>query len=312
MEENILKQKYNELLARYKKGSEYLVEHPENAEKTNAELNKIEAELSKIIEALPDMTDEERTEGFKLDNEQAEVQTEQATEQVSEQVSEQVEQKAIAVKPKSKKIAVPIVQEEDIIETSSGNIKLTPEIVRKYLVNGQGNVNDQEVAMFIGMCKANRLNPFNKEAYLIKYSSEPATIVTSKDIFFKRANQNPNYDGMESGIIVINNDKKIEKRIGHIYIDGEKIVGAWCKVYRKDWSHPIYQEVNMSEYEGRKKSGELNSNWKTKPAVMITKVAEATALRKAFTENLQGMFLVEETDDVVSEPVKQAPIDILD
>ena len=162
------------------------------------------------------------------------------------------------------------------------------------------------------MCRANRLNPFNKEAYLIKYSSEPATMVTSKDIFFKRANQNPNFDGMESGIIVLNNDKQIEKRAGHIYIKGETIVGAWCKVYRKDWSHPIYQEVNMSEYEGRKKSGELNQNWKQKPAVMITKVAEATALRKAFTENLQGMYITEETDNVAVEiPAREQPKDIL-
>lgn len=303
MEENILKQKYNDLLIRYNKGAKYLTEHPDEEQKVNAELKKIEKELSKIITALPDMTEEEKTEGFILED-----------AKVKENVPKEKQDAPVqlTVKPKSKKVAVPIIQEDDIIETSSGNIRLTPEIVRQYLVNGQGNVNDQEVAMFIGMCKANRLNPFNKEAYLIKYSSEPATIVTSKDIFFKRANQNPNYDGMESGIVIINNDKKIEKRTGHIYIDGEKIVGAWCKVYRKDWSHPIYQEVNMKEYEGRKKSGELNSNWKTKPAVMITKVAEATALRKAFTENLQGMFLIEETDDVTSEPVRPSPIDILD
>lgn len=65
MEEK-LKEKYNALLERYKKGSQYLMEHPEEADKTNAELNKIEAELSKIIEALPNMTEEEKTEGFKL------------------------------------------------------------------------------------------------------------------------------------------------------------------------------------------------------------------------------------------------------
>ena len=65
MEEK-LKVKYNALLERYKKGSQYLMDHPEEADKTNAELNKIEAELSKIIEALPNMTEEEKTEGFKL------------------------------------------------------------------------------------------------------------------------------------------------------------------------------------------------------------------------------------------------------
>jgi hypothetical protein len=66
----------------------------------------------------------------------------------------------------------------------------------------------------------------------------------------------------------------------------------------------------MVEYAGKTKTGELNSNWKSKPAVMITKVAEATALRKAFTDNLQGMYLLEENEDV--EPrEKEQPVDIL-
>lgn len=306
MEENMLKLKYNELLARYNKGAEYLAQNP-NDEKAMEEFNKISDELNNIIEAIPNMTDKEKTEGFEIEE----------SEQVSEQVDKNIEiytpvnkSKAIAIQEKSN--TKPVIEPDNIIETSSGNIVLTPEIVKKYLVNGQGHVTEQEIAMFIGMCRANRLNPFNKEAYLIKYSSEPATMVTSKDIFFKRANQNPNFDGMESGIIVLNNDKQIEKRAGHIYIKGETIVGAWCKVYRKDWSHPIYQEVNMSEYEGRKKSGELNQNWKQKPAVMITKVAEATALRKAFTENLQGMYITEETDNVAVEiPTREQPKDIL-
>lgn len=315
MEENMLKVKYNELLARYNKGAEYLAKNPED-DKALEEFNRISDELNNIIQAIPNMTDKEKTEGFVIEE--------------TEQVSEQVEEQQIIVKAGERELytgktenmnyvvpapveqSKPVIEPDNIIETSSGNIVLTPEIVKKYLVNGQGHVTEQEIAMFIGMCKANRLNPFNKEAYLIKYSSEPATMVTSKDIFFKRANQNPNFDGMESGIIVLNNDKQIEKRAGHIYIKGETIVGAWCKVYRKDWSHPIYQEVNMSEYEGRKKSGELNQNWKQKPAVMITKVAEATALRKAFTENLQGMYITEETDNVAVEiPAREQPKDIL-
>lgn len=306
MEENMLKVKYNELLARYNKGAEYLAKNPDD-DKALEEFNRISDELNNIIQAIPNMTDKEKTEGFEIE----EIILQKPIEDLGIETYTPVNKsEAIAIQEKSN--AKPVIEPDNIIETSSGNIVLTPEIVKKYLVNGQGHVTEQEIAMFIGMCRANRLNPFNKEAYLIKYSSEPATMVTSKDIFFKRANQNPNFDGMESGIIVLNNDKQIEKRAGHIYIKGETIVGAWCKVYRKDWSHPIYQEVNMSEYEGRKKSGELNQNWKQKPAVMITKVAEATALRKAFTENLQGMYITEEADNVAVEiPTREQPKDIL-
>ena len=145
---------------------------------------------------------------------------------------------------------------------------------------------------------------------MIKYGSQPASIIISKDVFFKRAIENPNFNGMESGIIVLNKDGEITKREGHIYAPKEEIIGAWCRVHRKDWEHPVYQEVNMCEYVGKTKTGDLNSNWKGRPAVMITKVAEATALRKAFTDNLQGMYIAEESEDVEIKPVEN-PVDIL-
>ncbi|HBF3006568.1 TPA: recombinase RecT, partial [Clostridioides difficile] len=49
--------------------------------------------------------------------------------------------------------------------------------VKNYLVSGNGNVTDQEVLMFIELCKAQKLNPFIKEAYLIKFGNSPANIV---------------------------------------------------------------------------------------------------------------------------------------
>ena len=303
MEEKILKEKYNDLLSKYNSGLKYIQKKKKKEEEAKKRLTEIENELSNIIEALPDMTEKEKLEGFVIE-EPVEVKPVE-----NKKVAKTIQPKKAMVQAKD---VTPVNNENNIIETTTGNIVLTPDIVKKYLVNGQGNVTEQEIALFIGMCRANKLNPFNKDAYLIKYSSEPATMVTSKDVFFKRANQNPNFDGMESGIVVVNAENKIEKRAGHIYLKNEQIIGAWCTVYRKDWSHPIYQEVNMSEYIGRKKSGEINSNWSLRPATMITKVAEATALRKAFTENLQGMYLAEETDNIVVEtPAREQPTDIL-
>lgn len=195
------------------------------------------------------------------------------------------------------------------IMTTTGEIDLDKNMVKKYLVRGNGNVTDQEIIMFMGMCKANKLNPFNNDAYLIKYGSQAATMIVSKDVFFKRAIDNPNYNGMRSGIIVVKNGEII-KREGHIKLKDEEIAGAWCEVFRKDWEHSIYQEVNFSEYAGYTKEGKLNSQWASKPVIMITKVAESTALRKAFTENLQGMYISEEIND--TEPVIESePIDIL-
>lgn len=291
-EEMMLKQKYNDLLSSFKKGQDFIEKNPDNEEAKN-KLNAIMSEMEKIFDAIPNATKEEMENGFKI-----EVPINQNEEKLI--VENSNAEKALELKPKSK----------NIISTSSGDIELTPEIVRKYLVNGQSAVTDQEVAMFIGMCRANKLNPFNRDAYLIKYGTQPASIITSKDVFFKRAIENPNFNGMESGIVVLNDKDEIVKREGHIYTNKEKIIGAWCRVFRKDWEHPIYQEVNMVEYAGKTKTGELNSNWKTKPAVMITKVAEATALRKAFTENLQEMYIPEESEEIIEQ--RETPVDILE
>lgn len=194
-------------------------------------------------------------------------------------------------------MAKELVVDKNKILTTSGEIELTPDIIRKYLVSGGGNVTDQEIVMFMGLCKANKLNPFNRDAYLIKYGNQAAALVVNYQVYLKRGISHPQYDGYESGIVVLNKDGNIEKRDGHIWIKNtEKLLGAWCKVYRKDWEHPVYQEVNFDEYAAKTKEGKLNSNWENKPTVMITKVAISTAFRNTFVEELRGMYIAEEVE----------------
>lgn len=185
-------------------------------------------------------------------------------------------------------------------ESNGTEVTLSPAIIRKYLVNGQGNVTDQEVVMFINLCKAQRLNPFLKEAYLIKYGNQPATIVTGKEVFTKRARRNKDYAGQQAGIIVQKEDGTIENRIGTLRLQDETIVGGWAKVYIKGYEVPTEITVSFDEYVGTKKDGEINSQWSKKPATMIRKVALVQALREAFPEDFQGLYSAEEMD--VDEP----------
>ena len=48
-------------------------------------------------------------------------------------------------------------------ESNGEKVKLSPVTVRNYLVNGGGNVSDQEVMMFLTLCRYQHLNPFLKE-----------------------------------------------------------------------------------------------------------------------------------------------------
>lgn len=196
-------------------------------------------------------------------------------------------------------------------------VKLSPSIIRNFLVRGNGNVTDQEVTMFLNLCRFQHLNPFLNEAYLIKFGNQPATIVTGKDAITKRAVRNPNYKGQQAGVIVRDDKtRKLEYRIGTLIVEGETLVGGWAKVFVNGYEVPIEAAVSLNEYIGLTKDGEVNSQWAKKPGTMIRKVALVQALREAFPEDLGGMYSTEETnveiDETTVTPIEVPPEDIID
>ena len=190
--------------------------------------------------------------------------------------------------------------------------QLNPDTVVRYLVRGNGKVTEQEVVMFIELCKNQGLNPFIGDAYLIKYGDAPASIITGKEVFTKRAAKNERFEGMQAGVIVLSSrDGKtpIEREGSMVLTDiGEKLVGGWAKVYVKGYCQPVYASVSFKEYTTGK------STWAKMPGVMIRKCALVAALREAFPEEFQGLYCAEEmsqaqrNDDVVEVTENAAPI----
>lgn len=182
-----------------------------------------------------------------------------------------------------------------VYEVDGQQIKLTPKIVQDYIVGSNAQITMPEFKMFTELCKVRGLNPFLREAYCIKYSnSTPATIVVGKDAILKRAVLNPKYNGMKSGIYVINDNGEEKKRTGTFKLPNEILVGGWAEVFRKDWEYSIESSVSLEESIQKKGNGEPNSNWQKQPATMIEKVAKVRALREAFVEDLGGMYEAEE------------------
>ena len=198
-------------------------------------------------------------------------------------------------------------------------IRLTPAIVQNYIVGNDSKITLPEFKFFTELCKARKLNPFLKEAYCIKYGSQPAQIVVGKDVFLKRADAHPQYNGKESGVIIQKEDGTIEERPGCFVAPGEKLLGGWAKVYRKDRDYPSYMSVSFDEVAGKKSNGELNSNWKRQGATMVEKVAKVRALREAFIEEFQGMYTEEEVanrpqheENTLENPFENTPqVDIV-
>lgn len=87
-------------------------------------------------------------------------------------------------------------------------------------VDPKHQASPQELQTLLAIVKNRNLNPFTKEVYFIKYGNNPAQIVVSKDAFMKRAEQNPNYDGFESGVIYENQtgELKVKRELSYLKI----------------------------------------------------------------------------------------------
>lgn len=170
-------------------------------------------------------------------------------------------------------------------QSDSGEIALDKQTIKNYLVSGDASkVTDQELEMFLNLCKYQKLNPFLRDAYLVKYGTAPANIIVGKDFFMKRATANPDFKNFEAGVIVLTQDNQIIERAGSFYVKGlERLVGGWVKIYRQDGSE-FYHTVAFDEYSSGK------STWLKIPATMIRKVALVQGLRECFPSEFQGLY----------------------
>lgn len=186
-------------------------------------------------------------------------------------------------------------------EVNNEEVKLSPAMVRKYLVNGNGKVTDQEVVMFMQLCRYQKLNPFLKEAYLVKFGSQAASIITSKEAFMKRAENNKHYKGFKAGIVVARGEE-MKHLDGAIKMPNDELIGAWAEVYRDDRDEPSHVEISLEEFS------KGQATWKQMPMNMIRKTALVNALREAFPENLGSLYTEDDKQPVQEiQPEEEQP-----
>lgn len=157
----------------------------------------------------------------------------------------------------------------------------------------QGATQD-ELNMLLYLSKEYHLDPLKKEIYLIKYGGK-STILTSRDGYLKIANTHPEFNGLESDV-VYHGDKLSKRDDGsllieygpeHLGFEKAKLTGAFCSVFRKDRAKATTIFVSIKDYY--KKGAPI---WEQYTNAMILKVAEAMALKRAFS--ISGLVTREE------------------
>lgn len=174
-----------------------------------------------------------------------------------------------------------------------------PNAVRLVASTVAKDATKDELSMFLHLAREYGLDPFAKEIWFIKRGGNP-TIMTSRDGYLKVANQHPQMRGMESDVVYEGDTfRKTSQGVEHSYSTSKRtaIVGAYALVYRRDRDMPVYVFAPFKDY-----SAGGSPTWRQYPHAMILKVAEAMALKRAFS--LSGLVTQEEMD--AAQPSPQA------
>jgi len=193
---------------------------------------------------------------------------------------------------------------------SDSAIKLSASMVSNFIAvptKSGALPTERDCIRFVLLCKARALNPFEGDAYLIGYDGRNGpefSLITAHQAFMKRAQLSKEYNGMESGVGIIDADGKFVERAGDLVFEGETLVSAWARVYFKTLQVPMFKRLKRTTFDTGK------SRWEKDPAGMLVKCAEADALRSSFPTTCGDLYIQPEMDHVVSKGETWAPVEM--
>lgn len=158
---------------------------------------------------------------------------------------------------------------------------------------------DTELAIFVETCKRTGLSPEKRQIYAVprwdsRSKKEIVTPMTSIDGQRYIAQRSHNYGG-QIGPEWCGDDGVWKD----IWLAKQAPRAARCAVIRKDWIQPLWAVAKFDSYCQLTKDGRPASLWAKMPEVMIAKCAEALALRRAFPDELGGLY----TDDEMAQAI---------
>jgi len=144
--------------------------------------------------------------------------------------------------------------------------------------------NDSELALFIGACRRAALDPFMKQIYAVKIGGK-LSIQTSIDGFRLIAERTGRYRGQLGPFWCGDDGKWVD-----VWLDKKPPTAARVGVIHRDFAEPLWGVARFASYS----TG--SGLWQRMPEVMVAKCAEALALRKAFPNDLSGLYTSDEMD----------------